>query len=75
MKQTSENIKALLRLGAPVSLCSDLFRFSELHEMVLIAASSETMFTLTVGDNLNFDEVKQLVNASHGFLHIKLDCN
>lgn len=75
MKQTSENIKTLLRLSVPVSLRSDRFRFSEIHEMILVAASSETTLTLTVGDNLNFDEVKHLVNASHGYLHVSLDCD
>lgn len=72
MKKSAENILALLRKGVPVKLLSDDFRFSELSEFARISSSAETDITLVVGDNLNFAEVMELANVSHGHIHIDI---
>lgn len=72
MKKSFENIQSLLRKGVPVTLLSDDFRYSELSEFAQIASSSETALTLVVGHNLNYTEVLQLSNISHGYLHLDL---
>lgn len=69
MKKSAENIKAFLSNGVPVTLRTDGFRYSELLEIVRLAASSETAIILVVGDNLTFSEVKTLADISHGHLH------
>jgi hypothetical protein len=72
MKKSAENIKTLLRNSIPVKLQSDNYRFSELSDIARLAASSETMITLVVGDNLTFAEVQTLANISNGYLHVDL---
>ncbi len=73
MKKSVENITTLLRSGiGGLTLKSDDFRFSELSIFAQLAASSETPFTLVVGDNLTFAEVVALTKTAHGFLHVDL---
>lgn len=75
MKKSCENITALLRKGASVTLRSDDFRFSELLGFARIANSSETSITLVVGDSLTLAEVLEIANTAHGHLQIDLSEN
>jgi len=53
-----------------VELHTDDFRFSELLGFANLARSQQTMLTLTIGDNLNFDEVLDLSAVAKGYLKI-----
>lgn len=72
MRKSADNIKALLRKGVFVTLCSDDYRFSELMDFARIAASSETEMVLVIGDNLTFPEVDSLASAARGHLRVDL---
>lgn len=72
MKKSEENIKALLRNGAKLTLRSDDFRYSELAEFVRLSANGETELAIIVGDNLNFDEANKLAVIGGEFLRIDL---
>ena len=72
MKKSEENIKSLLRMGAKLILSTEDFRYSELEDFVRLSANKETELTIVVGDSLNSDEVKKLVNVGKEFLRLDL---
>lgn len=72
MKKTQDNIAALIRARVPVKLNADDFRYSELENLVRLAASSETTITLIIGDNLIAAEVLDLGRIAHGQLKVDL---
>lgn len=68
MKKSADNIKHFLRRGTPINIHSSNFQFYELADLARLARSCETKLTITVGDNINFGEASQLVDAAGGYI-------
>lgn len=68
MKKSADNIRHFLRRGTPISIHSSNFQFYELADLARLARSCETKLTITVGDNINFGEASQLVDAAGEYI-------
>lgn len=72
MRNTEENIRALLRDSVPVALRADDFRYSELAEFARLSMTKETELTLIIGDALTSEEIRRLAHIGRGHLRVDI---